>query len=1035
MFHWKKNLFILLVLTFVMLGATTVSEAAPTAQAVTLTGVFSILWGDPGPGTNLAPTMQYFLTDAQWNMTEIFVDENVARSVGGVLALNGARITLSGERFVRAQGEVPGVRAQAIQDIAEITSPPVTGSTPWIGIGCKFADVAAEPKSPAYFKDMYGTTYPRLAHYWAEQGLAASLDGSTAVAWFTLPYPKAHYVSPTGYLQTPWAGYDCAAAADAAVDFRLYRGVNFFFNDSIGGAIYGMSDFPMNYDGVSDMKMATWLIPWGYLNLAGMEHEMGHGYGIYHSYSREWDVMSNPLSNCQLANDPVFGCLGQHTIADNKFEYLWRVQALKIAPNTKQTVLLTPHEHRDSTSIFEIKIPIGGSETHYYTVEARRWIGYDKKLPGEGVIIHDVDKTRGNDLAHVVDIDNDGYTGDEGAIWRPGELFSDTVNQIYVCVNSANAAGYNVTAAQGIVPPCKFVTPTPSPGTITAVSTYPIGLTYEPTDNIRPGDWITYRGNILANIPSPQSVNFSFDISGPCGSLHKRTFSVVQLQPGATYVLDPDFYQMPQDLCSGRYTLTFSVLYNTTSVVSSQFTVIGSRTPTHTTTPTRTRTPTRTLTPTRTATFTPSSGWVFCAGENKTCTLPGTRLVRYGANTSYIYKTLSGTFVCSVTTFGSDPLPGVGKHCDYHSNPNQPTPTLTPTKTRVPTRKPGSVTAYSTWTEKEGLHGRPVNEFAPGDVMVFAGQIVIVEGSKSTVELKWTAEGPCGPLYPTQMTFSVFGAPGGIWDYTSAPYTIPPDACAGTYTNTFSVTYNGVTTASSTFTIISTGTPTKTLTPTRTKTATRTPTNTTRTPTATATRTPTTVTAYDWIYCAGENKMCTLPGTRLVRYGANTSYKYKTLSGSFVCTLTTFGGDPLPGVGKHCDYHSNPNQPTPTFTPTKTPLRTRTFTPTATRTATHAPAALCGTKPAAPQLLRPKAGAVIEKEQASLKWAAAECAETYLVIITEVGSEEQAERKAGLTSAGYETRKLKAGHTYEWRVLAVNKHGRSSSEVRHITLK
>ena len=356
--------------------------------------------------------------------------------------------------------------------------------------------MAAEPKGLAFFKDMYGTTYPRLAHYWAEQGLAASLEGSTAVAWFTLPYPKAHYVSPTGYLQTPWAGHDCATAADAVVDFTLFRGVNFLFNDAVGPAVYGMSEFPMNYDGLAEMKMATWMLPWGYENLSAMAHEMGHGYGIYHSsgnyertYDNQWDVMSDIWSNCWRTTDPVFGCLGQHTIADNKFEHLWRVQAFEIAPNTTETVLLVPHEHRDSTSIFEIKIPIGGSDTHYYTVEARRWIGYDRNLPGEGVIIHEVDLTR--DIhAHVIDIDHNGDTGDEGAIWMPGELFSDTANKIYVCVNSSVEAGYNVTAASGIVPHCDVITPTPRPGAITALSASVIDLEGNKITSVFPDGWV-----------------------------------------------------------------------------------------------------------------------------------------------------------------------------------------------------------------------------------------------------------------------------------------------------------------------------------------------------------------------------------------------------------------------------------------------------------------------------------------------------------------------------------------------------------------
>ena len=94
------KLLVCLVLASFLLFPTEVSQASPVSQTTPLTGTFSILWGDPGPGSNLPPTMQYFLTDAQWNMTEILLDKDLARPFGGVLALNGARVTLFGERFV-----------------------------------------------------------------------------------------------------------------------------------------------------------------------------------------------------------------------------------------------------------------------------------------------------------------------------------------------------------------------------------------------------------------------------------------------------------------------------------------------------------------------------------------------------------------------------------------------------------------------------------------------------------------------------------------------------------------------------------------------------------------------------------------------------------------------------------------------------------------------------------------------------------------------------------------------------------------------
>jgi hypothetical protein len=95
------------------------------------------------------------------------------------------------------------------------------------------------------------------------------------------------------------------------------------------------------------------------------------------------------------------------------------------------------------------KIPIAGSSTHFYTVEARRLVGYDVKLPGAAVVIHEVDTTR-DEPAHVV-----GGDGSAGAMWVVGETFTDTPNKISVTVLSATATGFQVSISLNPAPPQK----------------------------------------------------------------------------------------------------------------------------------------------------------------------------------------------------------------------------------------------------------------------------------------------------------------------------------------------------------------------------------------------------------------------------------------------------------------------------------------------------------------------------------------------------------------------------------------------------
>ncbi len=59
-----------------------------------------------------------------------------------------------------------------------------------------------------------------------------------------------------------------------------------------------------------------------------------------------------------------------------------------------------------------------------------------------------------------------------------------------------------------------------------------------------------------------------------------------------------------------------------------------------------------------------------------------------------------------------------------------------------------------------------------------------------------------------------------------------------------------------------------------------------------------------WVRCASEGQTCKFSGTRTVRYGAKGVYKTKVVTSSVPCTNTAFGGDPIVGYVKACDYSS-----------------------------------------------------------------------------------------------------------------------------------
>jgi M6 family metalloprotease-like protein/uncharacterized repeat protein (TIGR01451 family) len=436
-------------------------------------GWFSIIWGDSFEGES---QIIYTLTDDFGQTTILLLDETLAQSQGGVLSLNHKYVSARG---IWADASYYQSAPQVLNVISmSLAQPPgknilgggalsaVTGSKPWISIMCKFSDYADEPKNLAYFQGMYASTKPGLDHYWREQSYdIINLVGSGAVGWYTLPQPRSYYVYDRNNdgsvdLDFARAANDCTGIADPYVNFANYAGINLMFNADLDCCAWGGVQ-PMSLDGTNKIWDITWEPPWGYSDITVMAHEMGHGFGLPHSwgidasYGNVWDIMGEGNLYCAKSTDPTYGCLGQHTISYHKDILGWIPAGQKFTAgnNTNTTITLEQLAMPQTGNYKMAKIPINGSTTHFYTVEARLLAGYDVKLPGAAVIIHDVDTTR-SEPAHVIDADSNGNIGNAGAMWSLGEMFKDTANGIYICVNSATNTGYVVTIGVGIVPTC-----------------------------------------------------------------------------------------------------------------------------------------------------------------------------------------------------------------------------------------------------------------------------------------------------------------------------------------------------------------------------------------------------------------------------------------------------------------------------------------------------------------------------------------------------------------------------------------------------
>jgi M6 family metalloprotease-like protein len=398
--------------------------------------------------------------------------------------------------------------------------------------------------------------------YWRELSYEnANLVGSTVVGWFNMPQARADYLDgPGGQLNHAEIAEDCTAAADAFVNFPDYLGINLMFNQDLDCCSWGGSSV-LNRDGISRIYSITWMATWGWGNHNVMGHEMGHGFGLPHSsgpytatYDSQWDVMSGG-GTCSPP-DPTFGCLGVHTIGFHKDALGWIPDSRRYMATTgpDQSIFIERLAQPGTSGYLVAQIPIGGSTTNFYTVEARKFVGFDQQVPGEAIVIHLVDTIRGDRLAQVVDVDSipNSNPNDDGAMWLPGEVFTDTVNNIAIAIMEDTGSGYRIIINPTNRPPVAdnqaVTTHQNIPQAITLTASDPDGdtITYSIVTNPSagtlsslnpPAGTVTYTPN--TNYFGPDSFTFMATDSGGADSNTATVSIVVKGVPncdGATIV-------------------------------------------------------------------------------------------------------------------------------------------------------------------------------------------------------------------------------------------------------------------------------------------------------------------------------------------------------------------------------------------------------------------------------------------------------------------------------------------------------------------
>lgn len=491
----------------------------------TRTGWLSVVWQTRGVGNELA-AVRLYLVDEAGQGTEVVAPAEVLAAQGGLLRLNGRRMSVTGDLVpASATRPVPVLRARSIAPAPgprfDLAAAAQAGEQRYVLILCRFSDRATtDPRPRSTYEQWMGSAYPGLDHYWREN--SENRVGITApvVGPFVLPRPASAYVPTGGSADLGALFRDCTAAADPSVDFSQFAGILLQFNSPLDNYSWG-GWWSRTLDGVTRRWPATWMADWS--TLATYAHESGHALGLPHSsgpygqtYDSKWDVMSGGRSW-----DATVGTwTPPHTIAYHKDMLGWIPAARKFVATAGSTATFElARDAMPAATGYQIaELPIAGGGGTFYTLETRRYAGYDgpTRLPGEGVVIHRVDPSDAATPARVVDVDDNGDPNDAGAIWVPGETFTDLQAGVQVSVLAATATGYTVRVSTGGTLPVAMDSVL-APGVMGADYAAPLapglaGASWTMVGGALPRGLALSADGVLAGVPA-ESGTFHFTVS------------------------------------------------------------------------------------------------------------------------------------------------------------------------------------------------------------------------------------------------------------------------------------------------------------------------------------------------------------------------------------------------------------------------------------------------------------------------------------------------------------------------------------------
>jgi hypothetical protein len=327
----------------------------------------------------------------------------------------------------------------------------ILGSQKYITILCRFGDFADfTPKPPSEIQDLLD----RVDNYWQEVSYnRANLEGSDVTGWYNLPDTRAGYAGsfPAGGIDLDKFTTDCIDQADPDIFFPDFDGIILLVNTNLFGAFggFGSPAFPFNRDGEIKNYKLLYLSSDGWHNQDIFTHEVAHTFSLPHSsgpygmvYDSNWDVLSS-TEDCKDP-EPEFRCEGPHTIAFHKYVKGWIDDSRTYIANSSpdQVIFLERLAEPGPNGNLLALIPIGNSNTDFYSIESRKSVNLDKEIPDNGVLINKINLALPETPVQVVDTTFNANPNDKGAIWTPGEIFKDNINNISIKILKETPTGF-----------------------------------------------------------------------------------------------------------------------------------------------------------------------------------------------------------------------------------------------------------------------------------------------------------------------------------------------------------------------------------------------------------------------------------------------------------------------------------------------------------------------------------------------------------------------------------------------------------------